>query len=92
MYRRHMLAHSGSKPYKCILCDFRSSRKDSVSRHVRLRHSSQISMARVGPSSVFDVVQVVEQDLHGARVGVPNIPRLDQGAPIDPCSQSANWR
>ncbi|KAA0202709.1 hypothetical protein HAZT_HAZT000645 [Hyalella azteca] len=29
-YNRHMIAHSGSKPFKCYFCDYRSSRKDSA--------------------------------------------------------------
>lgn len=85
MYRRHMLAHTGSKPYKCFYCDFRSSRKDSVSRHVRLRHPNcQVSMAGVGPSSLLDVVQAVEQERwRAANIGAANLSEPDQYTPSD---------
>ncbi|OQR67479.1 zinc finger protein-like, partial [Tropilaelaps mercedesae] len=33
-FRRHELIHSGTKPFKCVLCDFRSAWRKSIKSHM----------------------------------------------------------
>lgn len=57
-----MLAHTGSKPYKCLFCDYRSSRKDSVKRHARLRHYQGVPGVDGSTKVGNVVVQVIEEE------------------------------
>lgn len=37
--RDHIMTHTGERPYQCGQCNFRSSRKNSVIVHFRVKHS-----------------------------------------------------
>ncbi|RXG70518.1 hypothetical protein Avbf_00232 [Armadillidium vulgare] len=38
-YKRHMLTHSGFKPYACPMCPYRSTQSNNVKRHLANVHS-----------------------------------------------------
>lgn len=60
-YKRHMIAHSGSKPFKCSLCNYKSSRKDSVKRHAKLRHFEHLQNYG-GPNNLSNaIIQIVPE-------------------------------
>jgi len=66
-FRRHMLSHSGAKPYECYFCGYKSSRKDSVKRHIRLRHYSKLIDAGCAPDipNHFVISDIEELALRG---------------------------
>lgn len=33
--KRHILRHTGEKPYKCTMCDYKSTQKDRLNSHMR---------------------------------------------------------
>uniref|UniRef100_A0A8D8SLP2 RE1-silencing transcription factor A n=2 Tax=Cacopsylla melanoneura TaxID=428564 RepID=A0A8D8SLP2_9HEMI len=36
---RHIRMHMGEKPFKCTHCTYRSSQKENVVSHIRIKHS-----------------------------------------------------
>ncbi|XP_063595663.1 zinc finger protein 467-like [Penaeus indicus] len=39
---RHMIIHTGQKPFACPHCPYRAARRDHVSRHVRMVHTPRL--------------------------------------------------
>lgn len=38
-FKRHILKHSGKRPFSCHSCDYTTNRKDSLKLHILKRHS-----------------------------------------------------
>ena len=38
MIKRHLLLHTGEKPYSCSLCPYASNQKDALKRHFNRKH------------------------------------------------------
>ena len=39
--KRHMLVHTGNKPYSCDVCDIRFTRYEHMKRHMLNRHQGR---------------------------------------------------
>jgi hypothetical protein len=61
--RRHRVMHAGIKPFRCMLCDYASSRRTNVPGHVRLKHKRECS---------YDEVVVDEEAMDKYRRMFPN--------------------
>ena len=44
--RRHLLVHSGEKPYKCTNCDYSGALAQTLRRHMARRHREAIHLKK----------------------------------------------
>lgn len=35
---RHMLTHTGERPFQCLLCDYRATQSSNLQRHINSKH------------------------------------------------------
>lgn len=41
--KRHLLLHSGTKPFRCLYCEYRAAQKANVVQHMANRHKEKLS-------------------------------------------------
>lgn len=54
--KRHMLLHSGIKPFKCLYCNYRAIQKANVVQHLASRHRSEMRALLHNNINVNDIL------------------------------------
>lgn len=54
--KRHMLLHSGIKPFKCLYCNYRATQKANVVQHLASRHRNEMRALLHNNINVNDIL------------------------------------
>ena len=54
--KRHLLLHSGIKPFKCLYCNYRATQKANVVQHLASRHKDEMRALLQNNISVNDIL------------------------------------
>ncbi|KAK8394906.1 hypothetical protein O3P69_006001 [Scylla paramamosain] len=54
--KRHLLLHSGIKPFKCLYCNYRATQKANVVQHLASRHKNEMRALLQNNISVNDIL------------------------------------
>lgn len=41
LYERHVIVHTGEKPFVCLHCQYRANQLSNLRRHIRMQHSAE---------------------------------------------------
>lgn len=54
--KRHLLLHSGAKPFKCLYCDYRATQKANVVGHLACKHKGEMRALLDNNINVNDIL------------------------------------
>lgn len=54
--KRHLLLHSGSKPFQCLYCEYRAAQKVNVVQHMANRHKEQMTALLCSQVNINDML------------------------------------
>lgn len=71
LYERHVIVHTGERPYNCAHCNYRANQLSNLRRHIRNIH--QGPQAQAGDNSQRIYGGALGGQAHQGRAGIPQV-------------------